>query len=61
MGTIEAIYLFLRAFIIGRAAVAIEKLAPRQQVAVFKESGRRPKLRPHDRVFWMLLSRCWPN
>ena len=61
MGTIEAIFLFLRAFIIGRATVAIENLALRQQVAVFKESGRRPKLRPRDRVFWVLLSRLWPN
>ena len=37
----------------GRAAAAIEILALRQQVAVFKQSVKRPKLRPRDRVFWV--------
>jgi len=40
---------------------AIENLALRQQVAVFKQSVKRPRLRPRDRVFWRLLSRLWPN
>ena len=61
MGIVQAIFLFLRAFILGRAATAVENLALRQQIAVFKQSGKRPKLRPHDRVFWVLLSRLWPN
>ena len=61
MGIIQAIFLFLRAFILGRAATAIENLALRQQVAVFKQSVKRPKLRPRDRLFWVLLSRLWRN
>ena len=61
MGIIQAIFLFLRAFILGRAATAIENLALRQQVAVFKQSVTRPKLRPRDRLFWVLLSRLWWN
>jgi putative transposase len=61
MGIIQAIFLFLRAFILGRAGTAIENLALRQQVAVFKQSVKRPKLRPRDRVFWVLLSRLWSN
>jgi len=61
MGIIQAIFLFLRAFILGRAATAIENLALRQQVAVFKQSVKRPKLRPRDRVFWVVLSRLWRN
>ena len=61
MGIVQAIFLFLRAFILGRAATAVENLALRQQVAVFKQSGKRPKLRPRDRVFWVWLSRLWPN
>lgn len=61
MGIIQAIFLFLRAFIRGRAATAIENLALRQQVAVFKQSVKRPKLRPRDRVFWVVLSRLWRN
>jgi putative transposase len=61
MGILQSIFLFFRAFIMGRAAAAIENLALRQQVAVFKQSVKRPKLRPRDRVFWVLLSRLWPN
>ena len=61
MGIVQSIFLFLRAFIIGRAAAAFENLALRQQVAVFKHSAKRPKLRHRDRIFWVLLSRLWPN
>jgi len=49
MGITRAIFLFLRAFILGRAAVAIENLALQQQVAVFRQSVKRPRLRPRDR------------
>lgn len=61
MGIIQATFLFLRAFILGRATAAIENLALRQQLAVCAQSVKRPKLRPRDRVFWVLLSRLWPN
>ncbi len=61
MGITQAILVFLRAFILGRAAAAVEILALRQQVAVYKQSVKRPRLRPRDRVFWVLLSRFWPN
>jgi putative transposase len=36
-------------------------LALRQQLAVCNQSIKCPKLRPRDRVFWVLLSRLWPN
>ena len=61
MGILQSVFVFLRAFIMGRAASAAENLALRQQVAVFKQSVKRPKLRPRDRIFWVLLSRLWPN
>ncbi len=61
MGIVQSIFLFLRAFILGRAAAAFENLALRQQVAVFKRSVKRPKLRTRDRIFWVWLSRLWPN
>jgi len=61
MGIVQSIFLFVRAFTMGRAAAAVENLALRQQVAVFKQSVKRPKLCPRDRVFWALLSRLWPN
>ena len=61
MGVLKAILVFLRAFILGRTAAAIENLALRQQLAVCKQSVKRPKLCLRDRVFWVLLSRMWPN
>ena len=61
MGIMQAVYLFLRAFLLGRAAVAVENLVLRQQVTVLKKSIKRQKLRPRDRVFWVVLSRLWPD
>ncbi len=61
MDIVQSIFLFLRAFIMDRTAAAVENLALRQQVAVFKQSVKRPKPRPRDRVFWVVLSRLWPN
>src|SRR5712691_8655830 len=40
-------------------AVALENLALRQQLAVFKRTVRRPRLRRQDRLFWMLLANAW--
>ena len=61
MGIIKAIYLLIRAFLISRLSLAVENLALRQQVAVYKHSVKRPKLRTGDRIFWVLLSRLWSN
>ena len=61
MGLLKACVLLLRAILVPKARLAIENLALRQQVAVFKQSVKRPKLRPRDRVFWVCLSRLWSN
>ena len=61
MGIIKAIYLLIRAFLVSRLSLAAENLALRQQVAVYKHTVKRPKLRPRDRVFWVWLSRLWSN
>jgi hypothetical protein len=61
VGIIKAIYLLIRAFVVPRLSVAAENLALRQQVAVYKHSVKRPKLRPRDRFFWVLLSQIWSN
>src|SRR5262245_12890430 len=39
--------------------LALENLALRQQLAVFKRRHPRPKLRPVDRLFWVWLSTVW--
>ena len=49
MGIIKAIYLLIRAFLISRLSLAAEILALRQQVAVYKHTVKRPKLRTRDR------------
>src|SRR5256712_13363346 len=41
--------------------VALENLALRQQLAVMKRQYPRPRLRKADRLFWVWLSRIWPN
>lgn len=43
----------------SRAALHIEILALRQQIAVLKRNRHRPSLRMADRVFWVILSSLW--
>ena len=49
----------LRLLCSGHRAVALENLARRQQLAVFRRSVRRPQLHPRDRLFWVLLAKAW--
>jgi putative transposase len=43
----------------GRRHLALENLALRQQLAVYKRRLPRPKLRSTDRLFWAGLARIW--
>ena len=61
MGMLKACALLLQAMLIPKLHLAIENLALRQQLAVCRQSTRRPKLRPRNRVFWVCLSKLWPN
>jgi hypothetical protein len=38
----------------GHRAVALENVALRQQVAMFRRTVARPHVRPSDRLFWIL-------
>ena len=49
MGVLKASVLLLRGILVPRSSLAIENLALRQQLAVYKQSVKRPKLRPHRR------------
>jgi putative transposase len=60
MGMLKAVLVFLRAMLIPKVHLAFENLALRQQLAVCRQSVKRPKLRPRDRLFWVWLSRLWP-
>src|SRR6267143_384032 len=39
--------------------VALENLALRHQLAVYKKTVTRPKVHRSDRLFWVALSRVW--
>src|SRR3989449_2904455 len=43
----------------GQRQLAVENLALRQQLAVYKRTTARPKLRTTDRLFWIWLARVW--
>src|SRR6266704_742039 len=43
----------------GHRQLALENLALRQQLAVYKSTTTRPKLRTTDRLFWVWLARVW--
>jgi putative transposase len=43
----------------GHRQLALENLALRQQLAVYKRTARRPPLRRVDRLFWVGLASVW--
>jgi transposase InsO family protein len=49
----------LRSIVRTRRELALENLALRQQLAVWKVRQPRPRLTAMDRLFWILLSRLW--
>ena len=61
MGIIKAMYFLIRALLVFRLSLAAENVALRQQLSVYKQSVKRPKLRPRDRICWVWLSRLWSN
>ena len=57
MSLVRALALILRALFRSRASLALENLALRQQLSVLRRGIKRPRLRPRDRIFWVLLKR----
>src|SRR5215510_9409082 len=45
----------------SRVSMQIEIVALRHQIAVYKQTIARPRLRPSDRWLWAWLSRLWPG
>jgi hypothetical protein len=56
---ILAAWTFLRALFGSSAAVSLENVALRHQLAVLQRFVRRPRLRRRDRIFWLWLARLW--
>ena len=61
MIAVNAVVSRLKTSIVARFHLALENLALRQQLKVLQRSGKRPKLRQRDRMFWVLLSAIWPD
>src|SRR5262245_56631621 len=57
-GLITCVSAFFSAFSLHRD-LALESLALRQQLTIFKRRHPRPRLRPTDRLFWVWLSTIW--
>ena len=51
----------LRSSIRTHRELALENLALRQQLAVWKARQPRPRLTALDRIFWVVLSRAWKS
>jgi hypothetical protein len=43
----------------GHRQLALENLAMRQQLAIYKRTAPRPRLHTMDRLFWVGLARVW--
>jgi putative transposase len=61
MTALLAMLAYVRAFLIARHRLALEAVALRQQLAVYKRKQPRPKLNRLDRLFWVLVRRIWTN
>jgi putative transposase len=57
--TLTLMVVLARLLFQSRLELVLENLALRQQLAVFKQKRARPRLRPADRCFWVLLGRAW--
>jgi len=58
---VTAPFAFIRALLKDPKELAVENLALRQQLAVFKHNTKRPKLQKTDRIFWIWLSKLWAD
>jgi len=59
MAILNMVFTLIRALFRNRSSLALENLALRHQLAVFRQSVKRPKLCRRDRLFWVVLRRYW--
>jgi putative transposase len=58
---LSALLAFIAALFRSRTSLCLEHLALRHQLAVYKQTIHRPRLRLSDRLFWVWLSRLWSS
>jgi len=51
----------LSAALRSRRTLVLENLALRHQLGVVARSARRTRLRPYDRLLWIVLRRLWAD
>jgi hypothetical protein len=56
---ISVLLAFVASLVRSRISLSLENVALRHQLAVYKQTIQRPRLRPTDRLFWAWLSRFW--
>jgi len=56
---LSALLVFIASLLRSRISLSLENVALRHQLAVYKHTVHRPRLRPTDRLFWVWLSRLW--
>src|SRR5512134_387789 len=65
LSTMLTVISVLLAFVVSlcqsRWALHLRILALQHQLAVYKYTVQRPRLRPTDRLFWVWLSWLWPG
>jgi len=59
--SLSLLFCFFKATLSGRCNLALENLALRQQLAILKRTQKRPAISTKDRLFWVWLSRIWPE
>jgi len=58
---INFIKIILSVIIGNHSAIITENMALRHQISVLKRTAKKPKIKMHDRLFWILLSKLWNN
>jgi hypothetical protein len=56
-----ALFAFIASLCRSSTSLRLENLALRHQLAVYKQTVPRPRLRRSDRLFWAWLSRFWSS
>src|ERR1019366_4268646 len=58
---VSALLRCLLSWVRPKHELALENLALRHQIAVLHREVHKPRLQGKDRLFWVVLKRCWPN
>jgi putative transposase len=59
MSIFKVLLALVKTLVVGRAALAAENLALRQQLVVLQRSVKKPRFHRRDRLFWVWLSLIW--